>query len=277
MSGACRLTVLLLLCAATSFGQLPPRQTHSQISAPGAVRPQQSQATTPVVPQATIPANSPKVYFGNDQLSIHAENSSLADVLNAVHRATGASLDMPPSAGNERVAVSLGPGPANQVVAALLNGSSFDYVLLGRSEDPNDLAAMIVRQKGTEAGGRAPSTGMAQSYVPPQPAPEVEQDQEEPPPPEIPQPAPPEPPEEGQPVQEQAQPDQQQQQQQEQQQQQLQQQQQQNPGEAQPKTPEQLLEELKRLQMQQQQPQPGQPPQQPQPQPQEMDAPQQPI
>src|SRR5579872_2090256 len=61
--------------------------------------------------------SAPAVIFRNGYLSLRARNNSLADVLDAVARATGASLQLPAAASNERVAPSLGPAPVAQVMA----------------------------------------------------------------------------------------------------------------------------------------------------------------
>ena len=46
---------------------------------------------------------------------------------------------MPPGAGSERVVAKLGPGNPKDVLAALLNGSKFNYVILG---EPNNSGAV---------------------------------------------------------------------------------------------------------------------------------------
>lgn len=210
----------------------------------------QQSATYPRVPAASnvagLPpvAHYPKVIFHNGLLTIQAQNSSLAEVLTAVHHATGASLEMPPTANNERVAVNLGPAPPNQVLASLLNGAPYDYVLLSRPENPGDLQTVILRQK---AAGNGNEPGATQAYSAPPEAEPAEQPEEQPEP-EVQEAAPteqPDQPQAEQPNPAQAQPDQQQPGAQ------------QENGETQPKTPEQLLEELKRMQMQQQQQQQG--------------------
>src|SRR5712691_11104717 len=93
-------------------------------------------APQPPPPPPTLeqmPASAPQVFFRNGQLTIVARNSTLGDILRAVHTQTGASVDIPSHA-TERVVSNLGPGPARDVLASLLNGSHFNYVML-RSEE----------------------------------------------------------------------------------------------------------------------------------------------
>src|SRR5262245_60317508 len=82
-------------------------------------------------PKALLPLRPPRVSYSNGMLGIVAENSTLADVLTAVRQKTGTNIDAPASAASERVVISIGPAPANSVLAALLNGSRFDYIILG--------------------------------------------------------------------------------------------------------------------------------------------------
>ncbi len=89
-----------------------------------------------------MPASAPQVFFRNGQLTIVARNSTLGDILRAVHTQTGASVDVPSNA-TERVVSNLGPGPARDVLASLLNGSHFNYVMLGSPNDPRMVQRII--------------------------------------------------------------------------------------------------------------------------------------
>ncbi len=77
----------------------------------------------------------------------------MADVLNAVRQKTGAAIDMPPASG-ERVVGQFGPGAPREVMAQLLNGSHYDYVLLGSPADPEALKKIVLMAK---ASGPAPA------------------------------------------------------------------------------------------------------------------------
>lgn len=104
-----------------------------------------------------LPAQAPKVTFQNGQLAIVADNAMLGAILEQVRAATGAAVEAGPSVGGERVSVRLGPGAPREVMAELLNGSNYNYVLLGSLRDPQALERVIVTQRG--AG--APSTSAA--------------------------------------------------------------------------------------------------------------------
>lgn len=92
------------------------------------------------------PAVPPKVTYQDRQLTIVAENSSLGDVLRAVKTQTGASIDLPANT-NARIVTHLGPGPSRDVIAQLLNGTLFNYVLLGTVNDPAAVGKIILIPK----------------------------------------------------------------------------------------------------------------------------------
>jgi hypothetical protein len=98
-------------------------------------------------------------------LGIRAENSTLGDVLKAVQSATGASIDSPGFA-SERVYVNLGPGEPRDILASLLNGSRYDYILLGSQQQPNSVARVMLTVRQTSHEQPAVSSTAA---VPPTP------------------------------------------------------------------------------------------------------------
>ena len=127
---------------------------------PNATSPRPAQTTESQQLQQS-PAVPPQVSFDNGQLSINAPNSNLSDVLNAVKAKTGANLELPPSAAQERVAVELGPGPPRDVLAKLLDGSPFDYVLLGSPNQPNSLTQILITQANASGASSAPPAAVA--------------------------------------------------------------------------------------------------------------------
>jgi hypothetical protein len=95
------------------------------------------------------------VSYQNEQLTIVAPNSTLGDILRAVRKQTGAEIEVPSAP--ERVVTHLGPGPARDVMAELLNGSRFNYVLLGSpSNDALLTRVVLVAKTGPENLGPPP-------------------------------------------------------------------------------------------------------------------------
>ena len=100
-----------------------------------------------------LPATPPQVSFQGGQLTISAQNSTLGRHLESGSDSDGATIDLPGNA-PERVVGHFGPGPARDVLASLLNGSHFNYVLLGSPTDPDALDRVILMAK---SGGAADS------------------------------------------------------------------------------------------------------------------------
>jgi hypothetical protein len=244
-------SVLAISCAAADTPQKkPPKKTRAKKSSEAAPLPPYNAHTLSPLPLDQMPAVPPKVSYTGGQLTIVAHNSTLADILRAVHKETGADLDVPPNA-TERVVADLGPGPARDVLADLLNGTHFNYVVLGSASDATAVQRVVLTAKtgpettSTAAANTPPSPQQAfpgnrfqqPQNMPPQqvePEPEQAEDNTDTPDDNSGDAA----------AEEQQQPDAN------------------NPGNPQaPKTPEQLLQELQRQQqqMQQQQGQPGAP------------------
>jgi hypothetical protein len=85
-----------------------------------------------------------EVSFKDGLLSITSNKASLSEVLFAVHQRTGAEIAIPAGAEQELVAAELGPAPAPEVLAHLLNGSKFNFLILSSSIDPSALDRVIL-------------------------------------------------------------------------------------------------------------------------------------
>jgi hypothetical protein len=90
------------------------------------------------------------VIFQNGKLTINANNSTLGDILEIVGEKTGAVIDLPDAA-EERVVTQIGPGQPREVIAALLNGSHFNYVVVGTEVDANAVARIVLTAKSEHA------------------------------------------------------------------------------------------------------------------------------
>jgi hypothetical protein len=109
------------------------------------------------LPMDQLPPAPAKVSFEDGLLAISAQNSTLGQILRDVKKLTGATIDIPQGSGaNERVVTSLGPGAPRDVLSSLLNGSSFDYVMLGSNTDPGAVSSIILTSKQPGAGGPGP-------------------------------------------------------------------------------------------------------------------------
>jgi len=112
-----------------------------------------------------MPPAPPQVTYQNGLLTIVADNSTLSDILHAVAARTGATIDVPPNLTGQRVAARLGPGAPRDVMADLLSG--LDYIVVGASNDPEAIRSIIVSPSDTS--GSEPS-GTPAAEAPPEPS-----------------------------------------------------------------------------------------------------------
>jgi hypothetical protein len=85
-------------------------------------------APPPAAPTATPPVT---VTLADGMLRIHAEKATFAQVLSEVQRQTNAAIAIPAGAEHEEVSADLGPAPVRDVLASLLNGSPYNYIIVG--------------------------------------------------------------------------------------------------------------------------------------------------
>jgi hypothetical protein len=142
-----------------------PHRAHSKKKTVPPPLPSGTQGPVPQVPLDAIPAVAPEVSYENGLLTINAPNSTLGDILRSVRKHTSADIEIPATA-NERVVTRLGPAPAREVMAELLNGSRFNYILLGSPEDANALVRVVLVAKTPDTPAGQPGQA-ANGAVPP--------------------------------------------------------------------------------------------------------------
>ena len=115
---------------------------------------------SPIVSRAMadVAPPQPKLEVGvrSNRLSIRAQGATLAEVLYEIHRRTGADIAIPAGAEQERVVVNIPSAPGRDVIASLLNGSRFNYIVLGTDSDPGGFRNILLSVK--EGGGGSSGT-----------------------------------------------------------------------------------------------------------------------
>jgi hypothetical protein len=141
--------------------QAPPTQpAASSQPAPSQPAPTQAAPSQPALSQpATVapsmlqqPAKDAQIVFADGNLSIHADNSSLAAILHQVASSSGMKIEG--LGGDERVFGNFGPGTPRDVLADLLVGTAYNQVLLG---DLSNGAPRELILSPTRGGATAPS------------------------------------------------------------------------------------------------------------------------
>lgn len=164
-----------------------PKKDPRIASTPGTV-PTPAAAPTPapmgppappsVIPQPQRPADMPpvppQVTYRNGLLTVNAVNSTMSSLLAAIRSRTGIEFEGAENA-SERVAVSLGPAPEGDVLAAIFSGSGFDYVVLGRADSPETVQKVVLTPKAKGGAGQV-IAGRPPQQQPPQAQPEGEEE-----------------------------------------------------------------------------------------------------
>ena len=112
---------------------------------------------TPVypIPPAQQPAVAAIIQYQDNQLTIDAKNSSLSQILAEVSRRTG--LEIKGLSGDQRVYGQYGPGTVSQTLSALLNGSPYNYVIIGGDAKHPATQLLLTSSGGTFSA--VPSAG----------------------------------------------------------------------------------------------------------------------
>lgn len=111
-------------------------------------------APLPLTPEQMAP-NPPKIVYQNGLLSVESVNSRLIDILNGIRSKAGIQFEGI-QALQDRVAGKFGPAPADEVLTNLLQGTHFDYVIIGSPENPS-LVQRVLLTPNTNSASSAPA------------------------------------------------------------------------------------------------------------------------
>ncbi|HYM79711.1 MAG TPA: AMIN domain-containing protein [Candidatus Dormibacteraeota bacterium] len=116
----------------------------------------------PVSMAAAAPAPALQVTYHDGLLGIWSNKATLSEVLYAVQQRTGADISIAAGAEQEKVVAEIEPAPAAEVLARLLNGSRFNFLILNSTTDPRQLDRVILTTR-TEGGNFIPPPPQAQN------------------------------------------------------------------------------------------------------------------
>jgi hypothetical protein len=115
------------------------------------------------------------VTFHDGMLGIRANKVTLSEVLFAVQQRTGAQVDIAAGAEQEQVVAEIAPAPAPEVLARLLNGSKFNFLILSGATDPQRLDHVILTPRPEGVFIPQPAAVRAQDDDPQEPEPVANQ------------------------------------------------------------------------------------------------------
>jgi hypothetical protein len=141
--------------------QKPATQKHHR-------KPKAEPVAEPAPPVPTVapnmldqPASPATVKAANNELTVTAENSSLSQILRQVSSQTGMRLDG--ISADERVFGSFGPGATREVLTALLNGTSYNMIMVGDLPNGAPRELLLSRRSG---GAEPHSSAVAANGIP---------------------------------------------------------------------------------------------------------------
>ena len=164
-------------------------------------------ASTPEPPHVPPASKKVEITFQDGRLRLVSNKASLAEVLNEIRAQLNADIVVPAGAEQEVVAVALGPSTPRDVISKLLDGSRYNFIIVGTDADANQVERVVLSPKtviaesaiapptpvaDTDGGG--PSAGAPPFIPPPPPTEDVQpQGDSNPPPDTTPQPGDPQP------------------------------------------------------------------------------------
>jgi hypothetical protein len=108
-----------------------------------------SKAGGPPAP-SQLPASPPQISYVDGQLTVVANNSTLSDVLKGIQSTTGAKVEGVTPTDTDRIFGEFGPASPHEVCDKLLNGSHYDFILMGAPQNPNSVQRIILTERSTE-------------------------------------------------------------------------------------------------------------------------------
>ena len=106
--------------------------------------------------------------YQQGRLQILADDSTLSSILSSIGPLIGARIDFPAELANERVAVHMTSVSPSDAIGGLLNGSRYDYIIMGSPAHPEAVNHVIVRLRNGAAP--APSVAVGQAGTAAQPS-----------------------------------------------------------------------------------------------------------
>jgi len=118
-------------------------------------------AAVPNTAQAAPPPPKVEITFQDGRLRLISTKASLADVLTELRTRLAADIPIPAGAEQENVAIALGPASPREVISQLLTGSPYNFIIVGKDEDANQVERVILSSK--TPGGVVPESQPMQS------------------------------------------------------------------------------------------------------------------
>lgn len=129
-------------------GQFCKRERSGQNSLRPSVTADQSDAASEPAQPVTTP---PIAQLKDGKLTIRANGQDFAAVLESVRSVTGVTVDMPSGIDSEPVFLNMGPVSITDALVALMDGSDYNYIIVGSDKDPQLVKRLILTRRTSTA------------------------------------------------------------------------------------------------------------------------------
>ena len=124
--------------------------TKSPPARPASAKVSQAVHVAAVAASQPAPINGVSVEFTDGQLTVHANNATLSEVLFEIQKKTRAEIAIPSGTEQDRVAADFGPGTPSEVLSQLLNGSGLNFVVVGSDANPKILRSVLLSRMNSD-------------------------------------------------------------------------------------------------------------------------------
>ena len=112
-----------------------------------------SPTATPAITQAQPAKNNSSglfvIDYRNGLVSVVAEKAELGNLLAALGKKIGASIEVAPDVAREPVVARIGSATPTQALAQLLDGPKLEYIVMGSDDSGRGLQRVVVRKRST--------------------------------------------------------------------------------------------------------------------------------
>jgi len=102
------------------------------------------------------PSPSAEVTYKSGVLTINAKDCTLKEILDALQKQTGITVESPDIEGGARMIAHFGPDTPDKVLDKLFYGTKYNYILVGASDNPDVISRIVLMEKNTTAENPPP-------------------------------------------------------------------------------------------------------------------------
>lgn len=107
-------------------------------------RPKEPSMSANPAASSEVKATAPLVSLQDGKITINSRDAKLGEILEAIERLTGITVDIPPAGADERIFDNVGPMLVREALVKLLDGTKFNYIIVSSAQDPQAVKKLIL-------------------------------------------------------------------------------------------------------------------------------------